>query len=86
MAVWYSPCGARRRRGPVEALPGVEPDVVVIAARRDEGRLRAVALDQLEPEYAAIEGQRPIKVGHLQVDVSDPHAGIDGSLGLALAS
>ena len=69
---------AGRRRRAALALPGVEADVVVIAAGRDEGRLRAHALHQLEAEHAAIEGERAVEVGDLEVDVADPGAGMDG--------
>jgi hypothetical protein len=30
---------ALRRRGPADAMPGVQPDVLMIAARRREGRV-----------------------------------------------
>ena len=69
--------GPRRRRRPAQALPGVQPDVVVVAARRDERRLRAVPLGDLEAEDAAVEPQRPLQVGDLQVDVADADLGID---------
>ena len=51
--------------------------MVVVAARRDERCLGAVPLGQLEAEDAAVEPQRPLKVGHLQVDVTDADLGID---------
>ena len=40
---------------------------------------RAVALHQLEAEHAAIEGERALEVGDLEVDVADPGAGGDGA-------
>ena len=51
--------------------------MVVVVARRDERRLVAVALLHLEPEHVAVEAERAVDVGHLQVDVSDVDAGID---------
>ena len=51
--------------------------MVMIAAGRDEGRARTVTLDQLEAEHAAIEGERAVDVGDLQVHMADPGAGID---------
>jgi hypothetical protein len=54
-----------------------QPDVVVVAARRHERRLRPVPLRQLEAEDAAVEPQRPLQVGDLQVDVADANAGIN---------
>ena len=61
------------------ALPGIQPDVVVIAARRNERRLVAVALHDLEAEHAAIKSQRAVEVGDFQMDVSDAGASDDGS-------
>ena len=55
---------------------------------RDEGGVPAVALGQLEAEHAAIEAQRPLEVGHLQVDMADAGAGVDraghGRIGMLL--
>jgi hypothetical protein len=59
--------------------------VVVVAAGRDEGGLRSVALHQREAEHAAVEGERPVEVRHFQVDVADPDAGVDRPLRLAFA-
>ena len=58
-------------------LPGVEADVVVVAAGRDEGGLVADPLLQLEAEHAAVELERAVEVGHFEVDVADVDAGID---------
>src|SRR3954447_8844778 len=69
------PAGRRGRRA--AALPRVQPDVVVVAAGRDEHGLLAVALRQPEAEHAAVEGQRAVEVGDLEVDVADPGPGID---------
>src|SRR5215211_6419528 len=57
--------------------PGVEPDVVVVAAGGDEGGVRAPALHQLEAEDAAVELEGAVDVGDLEVDVADVDAGID---------
>ena len=73
------PRRAGRRRLSAAALPGVEADMVVVAAGRDEGRLAAVALHQFEAEHAAIEGEGAVEIGHLQVDVADGDAGPDRS-------
>ena len=72
------PGGARRRRMAAFALPGVEADVVVIAAGRDERRAGAHPLHQLEAEHAAIEAERAIEIGDLEMDMPDPGAGDDG--------
>jgi hypothetical protein len=58
-------------------VPGVEADVVVVAAGRNEGRLVAEPLLQLEAEHAAVELERPVEVGDFQVDVADVDTGID---------
>ena len=58
--------------------------MVMVAAGRDEGGLGAVALGQLEAEHAAVEGERPLEVGHLEVDVADARAGVDRPIRLTL--
>jgi hypothetical protein len=50
---------------------------MVIAACGDKCRLRSAPLHQLEAEHAAIELQRPIKLGDLEMDMADAGAGID---------
>src|SRR3569623_2327835 len=45
--------------------------MVMIAACRDEGGLIAIGLHQFEAEHAAIETERALKIGHLQMDVTD---------------
>ena len=72
--------GARRRRRAAKALPGVQPDVVVVAAGGEERRARAVPLRQLEPEDVAVKPERPFEVGDLQMDVTDPDAGVNGGI------
>src|SRR5438445_5000542 len=69
---------AGRRRMAAFTLPGVEPDVVVIAAGRNERCARAEPLHQLEAEHAAIKPERTIEVGDLQMNMPDPCAGNDG--------
>src|SRR5581483_4563023 len=63
--------GAGRRRRAAEALPGVEADVVMISAGRNERGLAPAPLHQLEAEDAAIERQRALEVRHLEVHVTD---------------
>ena len=58
--------GAWRWRRAAPALPGVETNMMVIAAGRDEGGLLTVALFQLEAEHAAVEGERAVEVGDLR--------------------
>jgi len=61
---------AGRRRTAAEALPRVEPEMVVVAAGRDERRLRPETLREFEPEDAAIEIERALQIRDLQMDVS----------------
>src|SRR6476620_1133700 len=68
---------APRRRRSAAAFPSVEADMVVIPAGRNEGRFRAVTLHQFEAEHAAIEAERAIEIGDLQVHMADPDAGLD---------
>src|SRR5262249_39115920 len=65
---------ARRRRMAALALPGVEPDVVVIAAGRDEGGVGAPALLQLEAEHVAEEAERALEIGDLEMNMPDTGA------------
>ena len=62
---------ARRRRMAAFAFPGVQPDVVVIAAGRNERRAGAQSLHDLEAEHAAIKSQRAIEIGHLEMNMPD---------------
>ena len=72
--------GAGRRRMAAFALPGIQSDVVVITARRNECRLIAVALHDLEAEHAAVKSQCAVEIGDFQVDMSDAGAGDDGGV------
>ena len=47
---------------------------MVVAAGREEGRLRPVARLLLEAEDAAVERERALEVGDLQVHVADVHS------------
>ena len=49
----------------------------MVAACRDEGRLLAVAMLELETEHAAVEVERAADVGDLQVNMPDVHTRID---------
>src|SRR6185312_11292825 len=67
-----------RRRMAAFAFPGVEPAVMVIAAGRNERRPGTHPLHHLESENAAIELQRAIEIGDLEMDMPDSGAGNDG--------
>ena len=71
---------ARGRGAAALAVPGVQADVVVIAARREEGGPCAVALLKLESHDLGIEGDGPVDIRDAKVDVPDGGTGI-GSVG-----
>src|SRR5213075_799370 len=71
------PRAIRRRRRPRFAFPGVESDVMMIAAGGNERGLRTVALSQFETEDATVELQRAFDVRDLEMDMADANAGID---------
>ena len=50
---------------------------MVVATGRDEGRLVADPLLQLEPENATVEVKGAVDVRHFQVDVADVDPGVD---------
>ena len=62
------------------AFPGVEADVVVIAAGRNERRARTQPLRHLKAEHAAVKRQRAIEIGDLEMNMPDPGAGDDGGI------
>ena len=70
--------GAVWRGFAATAFPGVEADVVMITAGGDKRGLGAVALGELETEDAAVEGEGALQIGHLQMNVADADAGVDG--------
>lgn len=70
--------GVGWRRGSAEAFPGIQADVVVIAACGDEGRAGAVALGDVESEDAAVEGEGSFEIGDFQVHVADADLWVDG--------
>src|SRR4029077_3317927 len=67
--------GGRRRAA--QALPGIEPQVMGIAAGRYEGRARP-ARGERKTQHPTVEIKSPLQVCNLQVDMADPHPGIDG--------
>lgn len=69
----------RARRGwlAAPALPGIQADVVVIAARGDKGSVGSEALHELESEDATVEAEGALEIGDLEVHVPDANVGID---------
>ncbi|OLS45764.1 hypothetical protein DSD19_16540 [Rhodovulum sp. BSW8] len=60
-----------RRQGRAKPGPGVQADMVVIAASGTKRRAGPVALLQLEPRQARTEGNAKVQIGHLQMDMAD---------------
>src|SRR3989440_7113525 len=56
-----------RRRPP--AGPGIEADVVMVAAGREEHGIAAVAGRDVEAEHVAIERNGAVEIGHRQMNV-----------------
>ena len=70
------PGGARRgSRGPA-ACPGVEADVVMIAAGREEHGIGAVPRCHLEAQNVPIECERAVEIGYGQMHVADAGLGV----------
>ena len=54
--------------------------MMMIAAGREEGCLRAVSLRELEPKHTVIKADRPLKVSDLEVDMANPDGRMDETL------
>jgi len=73
--------GAGWGRLAAEGLPGVEADVVVVAAGGEEGRGVAHAQRDVEAEDAVIEGEGAVEVGDAEVNVAHAGLGMDSGRG-----
>lgn len=69
---------AGRRWRAASAFPGVESNMMMIAAGGKEGGLVAEALGNFEAQDAMVKFQCAIEVCDLQVDMADSSGGIDG--------
>ena len=69
--------GGGRGRAPL-AFSGIEPDMVMVAASGEKHGALSVSLSYLEPKNPLIKSHGALKVGDLQVDMSDSDAGKDG--------
>src|ERR687886_3040859 len=72
------PRAAWWRRTAAGGFPRVEPDVMVVAARGHEQRVRPLEHD-VETEDVHVERAHPGEVVRLEVDVPDVDAGVDRS-------
>ena len=68
---------AEWRRGAAFALPGIQTDMVVIAASGEKGRLVAEPPLQLKPEHAAIKSKCTVEVRYLQMNMANADTRID---------
>ena len=50
---------------------------MMVAAGGNKGRLLTITLGELESENLAIEPQRALEIGHLQVDMADSNPRIN---------
>jgi hypothetical protein len=73
--------GAGWGRLAAEGLPGVEADVVVVAAGGEEGGGVAHAQGDVEAEDAVVEGEGAVEVSDAEVDVTHAGLGMDGGRG-----
>ena len=56
---------SRRRWRSAQALPRVEPDVVMVVTGGQKGRLRAIAFSEFKSKHSAVECQCPVQICHL---------------------
>lgn len=59
------------------ALPGVQTEVMVIAAGGKEGDLVTESVLHLETERITVEGDGPLEIRHFQVHVTNARGWID---------
>ena len=71
------PRGVRRLGRHAAAAPGVDAQVVVVAAGGEEARAAHVRGD-VEADHVAVEGERGRDVADVQVEVADAQARLDG--------
>jgi len=69
--------GARRRRSTAETLPGVDGDVMMIAAGGKKGGAGTKALHQLQAEHAAVKVESAFDVCDFEVHMANADLGID---------
>ena len=62
---------SRRRRRTTLAFPCIQPDVMVVAARRNKRRVASIALGQFKAQHTAIEPKSAFEVSRLEMDVAD---------------
>src|SRR3974390_817896 len=63
--------GTCRGRGATRAFPGVQTDMVMIAACREERRLPPVTLRFLKTEHIPVKHEGAFQIGYLKMDMPD---------------
>src|SRR6266581_5249357 len=58
--------------------PRVEPDVVMVASRREEHGVPPVATRDFEAEDVTVEGEGAVQIRHREVHVTDAGVGVNG--------
>ena len=77
LAVWNDdleyaqPGGVGWRRRRATAGPGVETDVVMVAASGEEGSMTLHIKDQIESQKVAVKADRAVQVSDLEMDMAD---------------
>ena len=69
------PNPARRNGRHALTTPDVEAEVMMVAARRHECGGAGYESHKLEAEHVAVEGETPLEVSDVQVEVPDPQTG-----------
>ena len=72
------PRGPRRRRPPAGALPGVQPDMVMIPARRKKRRRSPQPLGYFKTQHAPVKAERPRDVCDFQMDMANVNSWMNG--------
>jgi hypothetical protein len=68
---------AASRRRTAATLPGIEPDVMVITARREECGAVPHLLHEIKAKCFAVKRDRTGQVCDFEVDVADTRLGMD---------
>jgi fluoride exporter len=61
------------------AMPGVQADVVMISAGRDEGCSIAIALGEIESEHTAIKRKGTLEIGYPEMHMADANIWMNGA-------
>ena len=65
------------RRGAALAFPCIQPDMMMIAPRREKCSLPSITLGEFETEDVTIKSNCSLKVGYLEMHVADANLGMN---------